>query len=213
MEKSFSVSTALRQAWEAFKPNAWVLIGMMIGYVILSTIINSILGIIPPTIGLPLSLLVSMFLSVTFSLGYYKMCLDSIDGEEPQFSAFSEQIPRFFNGFLAVIIMAVIISIGCVLLLLPGIYLGIRLQFTLLAIVNEDKNAIDALKRSWELTSGNSLLLPFILFVLTSIGLAMLGVIALGIGLLIAGPVIQLTQVCIYKTLKEQTGIPLTEEE
>ena len=52
-----------------------------------------------------------------------------MDGEEPQFSAYGQQSRKIFTYLIASIIMGIAVAIGIFLLIVPGIYLAIRLQF------------------------------------------------------------------------------------
>ncbi|MFT0817890.1 glycerophosphoryl diester phosphodiesterase membrane domain-containing protein, partial [Synechococcus sp. W60.3] len=64
--------------------------------------------------------------------------------------AVSRAVPLVFGSILLVLI----VSLGMLLLVLPGIYWGIRLAFTLCAIVLEDKGATEGLGYSWNLVRG-----------------------------------------------------------
>ncbi|MFS8819758.1 glycerophosphoryl diester phosphodiesterase membrane domain-containing protein [Synechococcus sp. W60.1] len=64
--------------------------------------------------------------------------------------AVSKAVPLVFGSILLVLI----VSLGMLLLVLPGIYWGIRLAFTLCAIVLEDKGATEGLGYSWNLVRG-----------------------------------------------------------
>lgn len=66
---------------------------------------------------------------------------------------------RFGWAFLATIavsiILSIVIPIGLVFLIIPGIFLAISFQFSIYAVAVEDRGPIDALRRSWELATGN----------------------------------------------------------
>ncbi|MFS8779311.1 glycerophosphoryl diester phosphodiesterase membrane domain-containing protein [Synechococcus sp. W55.1] len=64
--------------------------------------------------------------------------------------AVSRAVPLVFGSILLVLI----VSLGMLLFVLPGIYWGIRLAFTLCAIVLEDKGATEGLGYSWNLVRG-----------------------------------------------------------
>lgn len=64
--------------------------------------------------------------------------------------AVSKAVPLVFGSILLVLI----VSLGMLLFVLPGIYWGIRLAFTLCAIVLEDKGATEGLGYSWNLVRG-----------------------------------------------------------
>jgi hypothetical protein len=64
--------------------------------------------------------------------------------------AASKAVPLVFANILLVLI----VSLGMLLLVLPGIYWGVRLAFALCAIVLEDKGVTEGLGYSWNLVKG-----------------------------------------------------------
>ena len=91
-----------------------------------------------------------------------------MDGEEPQFSAYGQQSRKIFTYLIASIIMGIAVAIGIFLLIVPGIYLAIRLQFYSAYIVEEDCGIIESLQKSWDLTKGQGM--PLFLLLLAMIG-------------------------------------------
>ena len=75
------------------------------------------------------------------------------------------------NGFLGGIVVSVLVSIGFVLLVLPGIFLALALFFVRQEIAVEDRNFVDAMAESWSLTKGNRLNLLGLVLVLVIVGL------------------------------------------
>jgi uncharacterized membrane protein len=66
-------------------------------------------------------------------------------------------------------------------------------------IVDEKLSAVDAMKESARITKGHKG--DLFLLMLASIGVALLGVICLFVGIVVAFPVIMLAQVWAYRTL------------
>jgi hypothetical protein len=64
-------------------------------------------------------------------------------------------IRRLPGVFVSTIIFAVAISVGSLLLLIPGIYIWGKLQFWLAAMAADESGAIEALGRSWSATTSN----------------------------------------------------------
>ena len=63
--------------------------------------------------------------------------------------------PAFLSAVVVSVVLAVVIPLGFALLFIPGLFLTVSLQFALFAVAVEDTGPIDALRRSWELASGN----------------------------------------------------------
>jgi uncharacterized membrane protein len=191
--KKISYSEILKTAWKGLISQIWLLVGLIIGF----TIVYSLLFVFgspkpnePITIsGWIVSVAATVFL-LLFYLGYIKNCFQTLDGEEPQFSAYGQMSRKIFTFFVAGIVFGLIITIGLVLLIIPGIYLALRLQFYLAAIVSEDAGIIDSLKRSWEITKGEEL--ELLVLYLIEFLLVIAGTIALFIGIFITIPLIVL---------------------
>ena len=80
------------------------------------------------------------------------------------------------------------ILLGFFILILPSIYLSLRLQYYTALIIEEDAGAIESLKKSWEITKGHTGFLIRIFFV--NIGLVLAGICLFFIGIFIAIPLI-----------------------
>jgi hypothetical protein len=84
------------------------------------------------------------------------------------------------NGIIAGIVFVVLIAIGLILLVIPGIYFIVALYFFIIFIALEDESFIDALQSSWRLTKGRrlSVFLLFVALFLVNIAFAIVGGIA-----------------------------------
>lgn len=63
------------------------------------------------------------------------------------------------NGFFAGVIANVLVFIGLVLLVVPGIYLAVALVFVRQEVAVEGENFVGAVSASWDRTGGNRLML------------------------------------------------------
>ena len=100
--------------------------------------------------------ILSFVAGILGSLTIYFLVLQS--GRLTVGEAISTALKFFVPMLLAAIIGGIAIGIGMLLLIIPGIYLWIKFSMTGPAIAAEKiSNPIDALKRSWALTKGNSL--------------------------------------------------------
>lgn len=188
MEAKFTVSDVFRTSWKCTKSQIWVLAGLLIGYIILSFTLS--MFAIPAQsskIALVVVNLISAILSILFTLGYMKNLFQTLDGIEPQFSAYGQQSRKIVTYFLASLLMTLIVLIGLCIFILPGIYLALRLQFYQAFIVEEDAGILDSLKRSWKITEGQ--VLPLLLLLLAMCGIILVGVILFMVGVLFAVPV------------------------
>lgn len=72
------------------------------------------------------------------------------------------------NLIIGWIVFGIVVGIGLVLLVIPGIFLLVSLFFWGFYVVLEDQNFVDGFRNSWDLTRGNRLVL-FVLGVLVAI--------------------------------------------
>ena len=202
MVRKFMLSDVLRVVWKGYISQIWILTGLIIGYVIVSLALNlyipyplhgtmSVAGII--------LVLLCLVFYVLFSLGYTKNMFQTLDGEEPQFSAYGQESRKIFTGLFAGLIFTVVVVVGLALLIIPGYYLAIRLQFFYASIVEENTGIIASLKRSWEITKGQEVSL--LLLLLVEIALTLLGLICFIIGIFVTAPLVGLMNCYVFRKL------------
>jgi len=77
----------------------------------------------------------------------------------------TERVPRGFvgrniglatlNGLLGALVVGVLVAVGLVLLVVPGLFLAVGFLFVRQEIAVEDANFVDAMANSWALAKGN----------------------------------------------------------
>ncbi len=200
MSQTIQVSDIFRPSWRLCKSQIWILAGLLIGYVLISVTLSVFMTPLNKSLaGTIVSNLISWVISIIFSLGYAKNMLQTIDGEEPQFSAYLQPIGKIINMMIATVLVGLAVVIGFVLLIIPGFYLTMRLQFYSLYILEEDAGPIEAIKKSWQLTQGKMGFL--VLLLLTQLLLAVIGLCLFGVGLLIALPLCNMMSCYTFREL------------
>lgn len=87
-------------------------------------------------------------------------------------SLLGHRFGRAFLSTLAVsLVLAVVIPIGLAFFLAPGVFLAVSFQFAVFAVGVEDCGPVAALRRSWELATGNRWRLFGLLLLITGIAL------------------------------------------
>lgn len=209
MEAKFTVSEVFRTSWKQAKSQIWVLAGLLIGYIIISfTLSMFAIPVQSSKVGLVAVNLVSAVISILFTLGYMKNLFQTLDGIEPQFSAYGQQSRKIFTYFFASLLMTLLVAIGLCLFILPGIYVALRLQFYQAFIVEEDAGIVDSLKRSWKITEGQ--VLPLLLLTLAMCGIILVGAILFMVGVLFAIPVVYMMYCETFRKLN--TPLQVIEE-
>lgn len=220
--KKIVISDILNESWAIIKKNIWVFAATMLGYLIIYVLISMIFGgiggaataIVPGdssaamsqafasmfSVGAILTWLLMTFIGAFFYLGFYKMALDAADGKTPDLSSFTTiSMKKILNLFLANLIYAIVVYIGFIACIIPGIYLAVRLQLYVFNIIDNDANAFDALSRSWDSTKGNSM--DILLLGLALVLVNFVGAICCGIGLLVTAPMTIICFALIYRLL------------
>lgn len=140
--------------------------------------------------------LVSMFLSI----GVVRIGLDIVDGKPFSFELLFSGRGKFLRVLGASILFGLMVAIGMVFLLVPGIYLGLRYGQYFNLIVDKDCGIMESFRESARLTEHNKANL-FVLG-LAAFGIVLLGVFALCVGLLAAIPITWLMRLLAYRWLQ-----------
>ncbi|MCH2062230.1 MAG: hypothetical protein MK194_00750, partial [Roseibacillus sp.] len=98
------------------------------------------------------------------------------------------------------ILYVLMVSVGLLLLIVPGIYLAIRFGQFQSAIVDRDLGVLDSLAYSSDITNNNRMSL-FGLAVLNML-IVLAGAIALCIGMIFAIPIVWLAGLTAYRSLQ-----------
>lgn len=170
MGKQFSIRESLKLAWGFIKgENLFLLIGLVLGYMVIYGILY---GAQQATQGSFISLIVMLiqfFVSSIFSLGMIKISLQIIAGEEPQFSAFSDVLPRFLSYLGASILKA----IPSIFILLVGAVVGFAMLAGKMDFSTIQAGDIKSLTSAIEASSyGGSILVVFLVALLPIIYLS-----------------------------------------
>ena len=150
--------------------------------------------------GSPLSMVISLILSVFLGLGLTRVGLNLISGKEVKVGQLFGESRKLLRALGAQILLTLMIALGCLLLIVPGIYLALRFGFCVTAIVDRDLGVIDSFKYSSSITANNRMLLLGLLLLCGLIGVA--GLMACGVGLIFAAPMAWLTYLVAYRWLQ-----------
>ena len=130
--------------------------------------------------------------------GLVKMAFDAVSGREVS-------LGTMFDGWdklqllVASILVGIATFIGIILCVIPGIIVAVLSAFTTALVVDQKLGAIDAIKASVALVRGN--LGAVLLWMLVALVCGIVGALACGVGLLVAIPVILISQAYTLRTL------------
>ncbi|NPE28574.1 glycerophosphodiester phosphodiesterase [Methanococcoides sp. SA1] len=175
------------RSWTAFKDN--------VAAFIIATIIV-IFG----------SIFVVTIAPLLYGLTY--MAMKGLRGEKVEINDVFKGFDRFVKSWVLLLVSIILINIGFMLLILPGMILSILLIYSLPLLVIKDYGAMDAIKESIEISKQNfvdSLVLLIIVAIISAIG----GITY--IGSLVTTPIITLALVAAVNTYVGNEGIEIAE--
>jgi uncharacterized membrane protein len=110
--------------------------------------------------------------------------LKAVRGDKLEIKDMFEAFKNYWNAVLASLLVFVIIVIGLVLLIVPGIIFACKLVFTPYLVVDRKMAVIEAIKESWRMTGGHAWKAFLIGLLAIPIGIA--GLICFGVGVIIS---------------------------
>ncbi|MEW6659829.1 MAG: hypothetical protein AB1424_14315 [Thermodesulfobacteriota bacterium] len=168
----------LRDGWELFKQNP----GGFIGFALIFFIIQGILSYFPRVGGL-----ISLAVSAPLLAGFYVVSAKLLQRRVPKFQDFFAGFQFFLPLLLLSVISSLLIILGFIFLVLPGIYLLVCYLFASMLVIDRRLDFWPAMELSRRTVQ--SQWFGFFIFLLLIIIINLGGVLLLGIGLLVSGPV------------------------
>jgi uncharacterized membrane protein len=162
----------------------------------------AVLGILSSAYGI----LLAAPIGYGVSFAYLKAARDDPLDVKDMFAAFH----NYWNAVLASLLTGVIIVIGFVLLIVPGIIFACKLAFTPYLVVDRKMPVIEAIGESWRMTGGHAW--KVFLIGLLSIPIVIAGLICFGVGIIIAVMWINLAFASLYHAVSSSGKTPVPEE-
>jgi uncharacterized membrane protein len=136
-------------------------------------------------------------------IGLIKITLKFCDNEKAKIFDLFSSYSLIFKYLIGLIIYSLIVGVGLILLIAPGIIWGIQFQFFSYFIIDKGLGPIEALKKSSEITKGVKW--DLFLFDLLLGLINVLGVLAFLIGLLVTFSIAMIAKAFVYRKLLSQT--------
>lgn len=204
-KKDFSVEEALQYGWNIMKDNIWFFVGMLIVAWALAGVPHIIANILQrESIGLSFFFrIIGWVADIIVSIGLITIALKFLDKQEPKFEDLFSFKPYFWKYLGASILTGLIVWIGFLLLIVPGIYWALKFQFFGYFVVGQGRDPVEAMRMSSRITHTVKWKLFGFGLVLALINVV--GAICLFIGLFVTVPVTLLAYSSVYRKLLEQT--------
>lgn len=144
--------------------------------------------------------LLSQLLSIYLGLGLTRIALNFVSGKTVSVGQLFGEGHKLLRALGASILYGLVVSLGFLLLIVPGVYIALRYGMYLNAIVDRDLGIMDSFSYSSKLTTNNRLNL----FLLGLLGFLIIiaGMLACFVGLIFAGPVVWLASAVAYRWLQ-----------
>lgn len=195
---SLDIAEAFRAGWRGFVANIVPLIVVALVVWVVTGAVNLWAN---QTAGLAQFLwgLVSFFLGQIVAIAWIALALAIIDGREITTDTLLPRGGTLISYIIASLLFSLMVGIGLVLLVIPGIIVAVVFGLYGWALVDKGLDPIEALRQSSRITSGNRWQL--FAFVVAAIALNIVGVLLLVIGVLVTSAVTLIAAAHVYRQL------------
>lgn len=213
--RPLDVGEVINYAWQVWQNNLGLLVGAFF-----------VVGVINMGVSLPFSILqsnlenqgeaeaavavglvgniVSQVVSVFLGIGLAQICLRLARGEPAEFGQIFGGASRFLPVLGVSILVGIVIGLGFVACIVPGIILALMLWPAYYLVLEERAGVIESFSVASELTKENWGA-AFLLW-LASIAIMLVGFMALCIGIIFAAPLVGMMWVTAYLMISGQIG-------
>lgn len=203
----WQIGEVIGHAWRMFKVSWPTLVFTQFLSGLLGGIPNYVPGILVATHAVELHtseywtiysvcILLGLIVTTFFTGGMVKVWCAAARGQTPEFGDMFAGGSRFLPLLATLFLTILAVLLGYVLLIVPGIILGLGVAFAQFYVVDQNMGPVDALKASWKATKGHKGNLFLFGLVAMLIGLA--GYVACCIGVFVAIPLIMVAWATIY---------------
>ncbi len=200
---------ALSFGWSKTRQRLLFFVAVSFIFVFLSILVTLPLDIIAEymegTVGFLIAIastVIYLAFQMFLTAGFLTILLKTLREEGPSFKDFFNKQRYIIRLAVGYLLYSIVVLIGFVFLIIPGIFLASRLHFFDFLIIDKDMRPVEALKKSYEITKGYTWKIFLLLFVAAPF-FFILGAMAFFVGILVAAPVIFLAQAFFYGRLLE----------
>lgn len=201
----FSIVDAFAAGWRTFVAN---LVPMLV-YAAIVVIVNVVLDLLTDdTTGFVASTLMSFIaflITQLLAIGWIRIALDAVDGQPISVDRIKESFGIIVPFAIAAVLFSVGVSIGLILLIVPGIVVAVTFGLYGPILVDGVRtDALEALRHSAEITRGERLHLFG--FGVALVLLNMVGFLLLVVGVIVTSAVSVLAAAHVYRQLQATRG-------
>ncbi len=196
--RSLDIAAAFRAGWRGFVANIGPLILVAIVVWVVTGAVN---WLTTDTTGVVqfLANVLSFFVGQVVAVVWISLALSIIDGRAISADSLLPGGSTLLSYIIASFLFALMFGIGLLLLIIPGIIVGLIFGLYGWALIDKDLPPIEALRESSRLTAGNRGQL--FVFVLAAIGINIVGLLLLIVGVLVTSAVTLIAAGHVYRQL------------
>lgn len=187
------VSSLFSRSFDAFKQHLWPTVGVFVIYALLT----SFGGWSGNDFGF--SDIISIVIGGPITAGAYYYAVRVIRGEGADIGQVFRGFQVFGKALIVWVLYGLMVIVGMVFLIIPGIYLAIAFAPAMYLILDDDLDAIETLRKAWRMSAGHRL--EMFIVALALLGLNILGLIALLVGVIFTGALSLLIGAAVYDEL------------
>lgn len=204
MTETFSKAEALRFGWRTLKTRLAFLVGLM-GLILVLNLLPEVGRWQTEEAAPPLALfwvVAGYLLQVATQLGLIRISLELVDGKQPRYRDLFGDLATFGRFLAANLLFVLIVAVGLLLLVVPGLVWSVKYQFAPFLIVDGRRGIQEVFRISGEITAGVKW--EVFLFFLLVMAINLAGFLAFGIGFFTTLPATMIAYAFVYRQLLER---------
>lgn len=194
------------KAKEMIKGNLWYILKPMVFFALICFACAFVAAMIDAAIDTPVFITIidciAGLIGSIVTVGYTYYCLEFVHGQKHEWTAvFTFAKEHWVISLLTGLLTGLIIAVGLILLVIPGLIAGIGLTFWAYVVAdNPELSVTDAVKRAWDLTNGYKV--DIFIFYLSFFGWLLLVPFTLGILAIWLVPYMTIAETILYDKMK-----------
>ena len=196
-EPDLAIGSLFSRAWAAFKPRMGLLVATSVIYSLLTGSPNFYWD---DSLFFTLGRLLTLLITGPLLAGVCLLALRVVRGEEPDLGELFLGFRAFGKAAGVFLLYSASVALGMILLVVPGIYVGLALAPSIFLILDDDHDIGGTLRKAWYMTEGYRGRL--FLIALAIIGLNLLGLLFFIVGIFFTGALTFVIEAVAYEELR-----------
>jgi uncharacterized membrane protein len=199
--KSFTIKEALEFGWNKTREHSGILFQVMLAFFVLEVVQAIISHSISKTLIGSLASAALSVVGIVMGAGFTTIALKLSANHKVHFGELFPWNRTVWLYFLASVLSGLAMVGGLILLIVPGIFVGVRLILVRFAVM-DGARPFESLHVSWNTTRGHFWRMLGLILVL--VGINIVGAMLLLVGLLVTVPITVLAMAHVYHKLKHK---------